>query len=121
MTTSIAPETKGSKMQPRMRHASTVARPVAAPSKSERPPEKPVEFTLANSTARSVAVAGSFNNWDPKRNALQKDGAGWKATVWLPPGRYEYRFVVDGQWINDPKARDCAPNPFGGTNCVLTV
>ena len=45
----------------------------------------------------------------------------WKATVWLPAGRYEYRFVVDGQWISDPSARESVQNTFGSTNSVLVV
>jgi hypothetical protein len=42
-------------------------------------------------------------------------------TVWLPAGRYEYRFVVDGQWMSDPSAREYVQNTFGSTNCVLVV
>jgi len=43
----------------------------------------------------------------------------WRSKVWLPPGRHEYRFVVDGQWISDPKAAEAVPNPYGGSNSVL--
>lgn len=39
----------------------------------------------------------------------------------LPPGRYEYRLIVDGEWIPDLFAEDYTPNPFGGINSVLTV
>ena len=48
-------------------------------------------------------------------------GGAWTTTVWLPAGRYEYRFVVDGQWISDPSARESVPNTFGSTNSVLVV
>jgi 1,4-alpha-glucan branching enzyme len=48
-------------------------------------------------------------------------GGAWKTTVWLPAGRYEYRFVVDGQWISDPSARECVQNTYGSTNSVLVV
>jgi len=73
--------------------------------------------------AKSAAVAGSFNGWDQKRNPLQKDSnGGWRTTLWLPPGRYEYRFVVDGaQWCNDPVAKESVPNEFGSTNSVIVV
>ena len=37
----------------------------------------------------------------------------------LPPGTYEYRLVVDGEWIADPSAKETVPNPFGGVNSVL--
>jgi 1,4-alpha-glucan branching enzyme len=84
--------------------------------------EKPVEFILDRPQARSVAVAGSFNNWDGTRTPLRLDSGGaWRATVWLPAGRYEYRFVVDGQWISDPGARESVRNTFGSTNSVLVV
>ena len=39
----------------------------------------------------------------------------------LPPGRYEYRLVVDGESMPDPLVHETAPNPFGGLNSVLKV
>jgi hypothetical protein len=36
-------------------------------------------------------------------------------------GRHEYLFVVDGQWLPDPKAKESVQNPFGGRNSVLVV
>ena len=109
-------------MQPRLARSSTVARPVPPPAKTvERPPEKPVEFTLKKPQAKSVMLAGTFNGWDPKRTPMRNRANGWCATLWLPPGRYEYRFVVDGEWMSDPHERDSAPNEFGGTNSVLVV
>ena len=69
-----------------------------------------------------MAVAGTFNDWDLKPHANEPGpGGAWKATVWLPAGRYEYRFVVDGQWLSDPNARECVPNSFGSTNSVRVV
>ena len=49
------------------------------------------------------------------------DGTGWKANVPLAPGRYEYRFVADGQWLSDPNAKESVGNDFGSTNSVLVV
>ena len=72
--------------------------------------------------ARSVAVAGTFNSWDAKQAPLQKGPDGvWKTKLALPAGRHEYRFVVDGQWVTDPKAIIKTPNPFGGENAVIVV
>src|SRR5260221_7270568 len=108
-------------MQPRHARSTTPARPVSPPVRTkERPEEKPVDFHLHFPGAKSAAVAGSFNGWDLKCNQLQKDGnEGWKATLWLPPGRYEYRFVVDGaQWCSDPSAGQSIANEFGSTNSV---
>lgn len=45
----------------------------------------------------------------------------WVKELSLPPGRYEYRLVVDGKWICDPAAAEKVPNPFDGQNAVLTV
>jgi 1,4-alpha-glucan branching enzyme len=81
-----------------------------------------VEFLLDMPKAGSVAVAGSFNNWDVHQTPLRKTDRGiWQAMVALPPGRYEYRFVVDGQWFSDPKARESRPNSFGSENSVRVV
>jgi 1,4-alpha-glucan branching enzyme len=84
--------------------------------------EKPVEFILGEPQAHSVAVAGSFNDWDASRTPMRATPEGhWKATVWLPAGSYEYRFVVDGRWISDPSARESVQNTFGSTNSVLVI
>ena len=45
----------------------------------------------------------------------------WITELMLPPGRYEYLFVVDGVWLPDPAAAETVPNPYGGRNSVLTV
>ena len=50
----------------------------------------------------------------------QRNGA-WKATVAVSPGQHEYRFIVDGQWVDDPKCDTRKPNPFGGENCTRVV
>ena len=47
-------------------------------------------------------------------------GTGAGKRSW-PPGTYEYRLVVDGQWTTDPMAKETVPNPFGGRNSVLKV
>jgi len=95
------------------------------PSATTRPVERTVEqiqFVLNMPEARVVGVAGTFNNWEPKRTPLRKEADGnWKTTVALAPGRYEYRFVVDGKWVSDPKARASVENSFGTTNSVLEV
>lgn len=48
-------------------------------------------------------------------------GGRWVKDLVLPPGVYEYRLVVDGEWMPDPQARDSKPNPFGGANSILNV
>jgi hypothetical protein len=74
--------------------------------------------------AHSVAVAGTFNGWDPARQPLSdEDGDGvWMARLDLAPGHYEYQFVVDGErWTIDPMAQKRRPDGFGGENAVLEL
>jgi 1,4-alpha-glucan branching enzyme len=72
--------------------------------------------------AKRVVVTGSFCAWDPERHVLTKHRDGyWEARLSLPHGRHEYRFVVDGTWVNDPTCPDVVPTPFGSTNCVLEI
>ncbi|MBN2212554.1 MAG: isoamylase early set domain-containing protein [Sedimentisphaerales bacterium] len=74
------------------------------------------------SNAKKVFLAGTFNHWDPtaKRMTKSKDGT-FKSRLELEPGRYEYKFVVDGQWRNDTNGEETAPNEFGETNNVVQV
>ena len=86
------------------------------------PQLRPVHFEFTHSTATTVRVAGTFNNWRPESNALHSSCNGhWSEEMALAPGTYEYCLVVDGQWITDPLARETVPNPFGGRNSILLV
>ena len=77
-------------------------------------------FKLLAPQAESVYLAASFNDWDPHARPLKKDARGlWKTSVTLPLGKHEYRFVVDGEWRDDPRCEEHHPNPFGTTNCIL--
>ena len=74
--------------------------------------------------AKEVSIAGSFNGWQPAASPVERFGIGcgqWKVDLYLKPGRYEYRFVVDGNWTDDPFARTFVPNPFGARNAVFVV
>ncbi len=82
----------------------------------------PVRLEFTHPTATSVCVAGSFNDWRPGATPMLSLGDGrWVKQLALPPGRYEYRLVADGEWMADPAARESAPNPFGGVNSILAV
>jgi len=83
---------------------------------------KPTGFKLYAPQAKKVNLTGSFNNWDAKVLAAKKDSRGnWAVKVNLKPGRYEYKFVVDGSWLNDPRCTSYVVNPFGTQNCVIEV
>ena len=63
-----------------------------------------VTFRYQNSSAKSVALAGSFNNWSTTANKMTKGSDGWwTTTMTLADGVHEYRFVVGGsEWVLDP-------------------
>jgi len=83
---------------------------------------KKVQFEFLAPEAQEVNLAGDFNNWDSSASPMKKDKKGmWKTTLSLKPWRYEYRFLIDGNWENDPSCCDCVPNEFGSQNCVRIV
>ena len=72
--------------------------------------------------AHKVEIAGSFNDWRPGATWMISLGQGrWVKELVLPPGRYEYSFVVDGRWMPDPRAWESAPGQRGRYHSVLTV
>jgi len=79
-------------------------------------------FTFFAPEAAEVCLVGSFNQWQEKEFFLKKDKAGkWKISVPLAAGRYEYRFIVDGQWANAQEQGECVPNSYGTWNSVLQI
>ncbi|MCD6423078.1 MAG: glycogen-binding domain-containing protein [Elusimicrobia bacterium] len=72
--------------------------------------------------AGSVFVAGSFNNWSTNANPLRQVKPGvWETKLSLSPGTYQYKFVVDGNWVPDPNNPNTADDGFGGVNSVVVV
>jgi 1,4-alpha-glucan branching enzyme len=113
-------------MTPRKTKSSAARRavPVKAPKPVKRKPAQAnsIALKVVAPAAKYVAIAGSFNNWQPTPLATKPTKAGeWKSELKLAPGRYEYLFVIDGKWVPDPAAPDVVPNPFGGINSVLSV
>jgi len=83
---------------------------------------KSAELKISAPKAKKVSVAGTFNNWDTKNNLAKKDTRGnWAVKLDLAPGKYEYKFVVDGAWLNDPKCSNVVGNSFGTQNSVLEI
>ena len=86
------------------------------------PGPKPVRVEFNDPRVETVAIAGDFNDWRPEAAPMIHLGGGhWVKDLVLPAGVYEYRLVVDGEWMPDPQAADRRPNPFGGANSILTV
>lgn len=80
-----------------------------------------VMFTIEAPDAERVQLAGDFNNWTADGNEMEGTGGVWTKVVKLPPGRYRYRYVVDGRWQNDPLNAAVEPNRFGGDDSVLVM
>jgi 1,4-alpha-glucan branching enzyme len=79
-------------------------------------------FELEAPAASTVLLAGDFTGWQTEPITLKKGRNGrWKTTVPLEPGCYQYRFMVDGVWMDDPIAQARVPNDFGSQNCVREV
>jgi len=97
----------------------SVREPVAGP----RRVSDGIQFALEAPAAAEVVVTGEFTNWSRQGVSLARDDHDglWKATVEIPPGEYEYRFIVDGVWIRDPNNRDYTRNEFGQENSLLVV
>lgn len=86
------------------------------------PELKTTEFHLQAPFAESVKLAADFTDWEqfPLDMIKSEDGV-WYMAVPLPPGHYSYRFIVDGQWCDDPHPALRVPNPFGTANAVVNV
>ncbi len=81
-----------------------------------------MEFVIAAPGATSVRLAGDFNGWQPERTPLKPlRGGMYQVVLPLNPGRYRYRYVVDGTWRNDPANGHVETNPFGDLNSVIEV
>jgi chromosome partitioning protein len=82
-----------------------------------------VLFVQPLSVGHRVAIAGTFNNWSATAHELRPNPAlgVHELCLKLPPGRFLYRLVIDGQWSADPYNNECEPNPFGEINSVFVV
>ncbi|MBW1782543.1 MAG: glycogen-binding domain-containing protein [Deltaproteobacteria bacterium] len=93
------------------------AKPVKRKIKRKR-----VTLTLSAPHAEAVSLMGDFNQWNQKVHPMKRERDGtWKKIIVVQPGRYEYRFLVDGEWWNDPANDQTCSNCFGTVNNVLEV
>jgi 1,4-alpha-glucan branching enzyme len=80
------------------------------------------EFSLSAPQARTVSIAGDFNQWNLSSHLLKMDDKGiWRISLALNPGQYGYRFFVDGEWQNDPNCFSSVENLFGTSNSLKIV
>lgn len=80
-------------------------------------------FQLKAPEAENVMLAGDFTDWENAARKMRRLKSGnWKTTISLEEDKtVQYRFLVDGQWVDDPECQDRIPNGFGGENCLRQV
>lgn len=71
--------------------------------------------------AKKVILAGSFNKWSESAFKMKKTKQGWELTLQMKPDIYQYRFIVDGHWMEDPHNSYKTPNEFGEYNSVIDI
>jgi hypothetical protein len=79
-------------------------------------------FSITAPEAKEVHLVGDFNNWQlGETSNMSRDNGAWTKRLPLTPGKYHYRFVVDGTWIEDPANPRTAKNPFGQMNSLIEI
>jgi chromosome partitioning protein len=87
---------------------------------AEEPAERNIAFRISAPQAKDVHIVGDFNHWkinDASRLTRHDDGQ-WDKTVALSPGKYRYKFVVDGEWVLDSLNQEREQNPYGTYDSV---
>ncbi len=89
---------------------------------TKAPAKKKQEFRFTSPTALTVQLVGDFTGWGqgPLGLSKGKDGV-WRISLDLEPGLHRYRFLVDGEWRDDPECTLRVPNPYGSENAVREV
>jgi len=91
----------------------------AGPKKIKR---RRIDFKYHDANAQEVNIVGDFNKWNAASHPMkQTDGGTWKKTMMLPEGTYEYKFIVDGAWLNDPMNEETCINDFGTVNNRIKI
>lgn len=89
---------------------------------TRKPKSKKIKFILDAPDASKVMLAGDFNKWDFKKTPLRKGkNRIWNKDMTLKPGRYEYKFVVDGNWVIDPNNNNRVLSSLGTENSVIEI
>jgi chromosome partitioning protein len=80
-----------------------------------------VVFAIEAPHATRVQLVGDFNGWSLDGSDMSRSAGVWTSVVKLEPGRYRYRYVVDGSWQSDPANPVAEPSPYGGQNSVVVL
>ena len=79
-----------------------------------------VLFEWNNGAVEKVQLAGSFTQWKPVEMVKTLGTDKWALKLDLPPGEYEFKFVVDGNWVHD-EGQPSKTNEMGTLNNVINV
>ena len=121
LTTEVLRMTTDASAQYQMSNETTEQRsPLLHPSAPRLTPDG-VLFTFEAPDARRVQLVGDFNGWGLDGSDMTLTGTIWTSTLNLPPGRYRYRYVIDGTWRSDPMNAEVEPSPYGEDNSVIEV
>ena len=111
--------------------AATLPEPIRPPQKAAGAEKAPtptatptveVRFVYLDLRAKQVSLCGDFNGWASDATPMKRQNGGpWETSVALAPGRYQYKFLVDGQWLPDLLARENVYNEHGTLNSVVEV
>ena len=78
-----------------------------------------VEF-ICSGAENYVKVAGTWNNWKPQNLIYNQQDDTWMLSLNLKPGTYQYKYIIDGDWIHDPSKR-WIEDDKGNVNNVIVV
>ena len=100
-----------------------------SPTKEKTPRIARTRISCHPEAAQEVFVAGSFNDWDARATPMERGPDGdWEVALELPPGRHEFKFLIDGEWCCEPgcdsrkaDCEKCVPNSFGTMNRVIDI
>ncbi|MEW6555958.1 MAG: glycogen-binding domain-containing protein [Elusimicrobiota bacterium] len=113
---------KGKPKEPIKQEITQKPEPVKEKSNYPKITENGVVFQYKDDTAQKVFVAGTFNNWDGRQGIMTKNADGvWESILKVKPGRYNYKFKADGNWVIDPQNPVSADDGKGGRVSVLIV
>jgi 1,4-alpha-glucan branching enzyme len=103
-------------------HSNGMKRNTLRIMKTRNPDLREQEFSFNAPAALRVQLAGSFTQWQNEPFSMTRGADGlWHTKVRLAPGTYQYRFIVDGAWHDDPTCTLQIPTEFGTTNMLREV
>ena len=90
--------------------------------KEELPKVNEVVFSVFAPMAKEVFIAGEFNSWQLNEFGRMSENDGtWSKKLTLNSGKYRYRFVIDGEWVEDANNPQREINPYGSVDSLIEI